>query len=357
MNARERAHLSALKLVVEGRWGSAVALLDRHLMSYPHDLAAHQIAMRLDGYQGRFSREAGRAAQALPFWSDTQPDYGIMLSFYGFGLEECGDYTRAEDISRAAAELEPYGYWPHHAVSHVLEMTGRPDEGLRWMESRLPLWSDPQHGNRVHIWWHKALFHVELGQFDEALALYDKEIAATLRPVGTSLCNPTSLLWRLETLGCDAGKRWQPLFELWQGRANGSTSPFNDIHSAMTALRAGQTGTFENLLHAMRATAAQGGELAAAYRDLAVPAVEAIAHFADGNYRDSVEGLLAIRANLWRMGGSVAQRDLVDWTLNIAAMRARLPDVAQSLVNERLSLRPDSTVNRSFQEQARAIAA
>ena len=224
------------------------------------------------------------------------------------------------------------------------------------MQSRLALWSAAQHGNRVHIWWHKALFHVELGQFDEALALYDKEIAATLRPVGTSLCNPTSLLWRLETLGCDAGERWQPLFELWQDKANGATSPFNDIHAAMTALRAGQGVAFESLLHKMREKAAQGAELAAAYRDLAVPAVEALAHFTAGHYRDAVEGLLAVRADLWRMGGSIAQRDLLDWTLNKAAVHARLPDVARSLTNERLSLRPDSAINRYFHEQAQAIA-
>ncbi|MFT5174607.1 MAG: tetratricopeptide (TPR) repeat protein [Gammaproteobacteria bacterium] len=355
MNERESAHLAALQLAVDGRWPSVVATLDRHLMSYPHDLAAHQIAMRFDGYQGRFPREAGRAARALPFWSDTQPGYAIMLSFYGFGLEESGDYARAEDIARRAAELEPYGYWPHHTVSHVLEMTGRPDAGVAWMESRESFWSSPQHTNRVHFWWHKALFHIELGQFDTALALYDKEIAATLRPVGNSLCNPTSLLWRLETLGCDAGQRWQPLFELWQDRANGKTSPFNDIHAAMTALRAGQTAAFESLLLAMRETSVQGGELAPAYRDLAVPAVEAIAQFTHGNYGDAVGRLLAVRAELWRMGGSIAQRDLLDWTLTMAAMRARLPGVARSLANERLSLRPDSTINRQFQQQAQAI--
>jgi hypothetical protein len=47
-----------------------------------------------------------------------------------------GDFAQAEDVSRAAAELEPQGYWPHHAVSHVLEMTGRPEQGLAWMNER-----------------------------------------------------------------------------------------------------------------------------------------------------------------------------------------------------------------------------
>ncbi|MYE02146.1 MAG: tetratricopeptide repeat protein, partial [Alphaproteobacteria bacterium] len=166
LTEREAQHLAALRFAVNGRWPSAVAVLDRHLMNDPHDLAGHQCALRLDGYLGRFHREAARVARALPFWSKDEPGYGIILSFYGFGLEELGDFARAEDVARAAAELEPYGYWPHHTVSHVLEMTGRPDEGIAWMEGRLPYWSDPKCNNRVHIWWHKALYHIELGRFD-----------------------------------------------------------------------------------------------------------------------------------------------------------------------------------------------
>ena len=79
-----------------------------------------------------------------------------MLAFHAFGLEEAGDYARAEDESRAAAELEPHSFWPHHTVAHVMEMTGRPEDGLGWMAAREALWSTPEHTNQVHIWWHKV---------------------------------------------------------------------------------------------------------------------------------------------------------------------------------------------------------
>ncbi|MCB1739820.1 MAG: tetratricopeptide repeat protein [Gammaproteobacteria bacterium] len=353
LNERERGHLAAIDLAASGQWTSAVNRLDRHLMRFPHDLVAHQSALRLDGYQGRFHREAARAAQALPAWSREQPGYGIMLSLYGFGLEESADYARAEAVSREAAELEPTGYWPHHAMSHVLEMTGRPREGLAWMDDRQAQWSTPLHGNRVHIWWHKALFHVELGEWDAALALYDGPIAETLRPVGASLCNPTALLWRLETLGCDGGERWSALFPIWREHADGRTSPFNDVHWAMTALRAGEDAAYETHLAAMRETAASGGELAPAYREIGVPVTQAVGSFTRGDYADAVEQLLPARASLWRMGGSTAQRDLVDWTLTVAATRAGMEDVATALVNERLSLRPASVVNRRFADALR----
>ena len=357
LTGREAQHLAALRHAANGRWPSAVAVLDRHLMEDPCDLAGHQCALRLDGYLGRFHREAARAARALPFWSKDDPDYGIMLSFYGFGLEELGDFARAEDTARAAAELTPYGYWPHHAVSHVLEMTGRPDEGIAWMEDRLPYWSDPKCNNRVHIWWHKALFHIELGRFGDALALHDSEILPAMRVAGTQLCNAASLLWRLETLGCEAGERWSRLLPLWQGLLPGMTSPFNEVHAAMTALCAGDRAAYEAVLGGMKRTAAANSEIAPAYRDISIPVAEAMACFVDRDYAGAVDGLLAAEAHLWRMGGSIAQRDLVAWTLTEAAIRSGRRNVALALANERLALRPGSAVNRRFLQEAQAIAA
>ena len=357
LSERERQHWAALDLATMGRWPSAVDVLDRHLLEDPLDLAGHQCALRLDGYQGRFHREAARAARALPCWSKNHPNYGIMLSFYGFGLEELGDFSQAEDVSREAAELEPNGYWPHHAVSHVLEMTGRPADGLTWMDSRASIWTQPAFNNRVHIWWHKALYHLELGQNEEALTIYDDQILPVMRPVGTQLCNPTALLWRLELLGCDAGDRWQKQLPMWQQQLSGMSSPFNEIHAAMAALRAGERAVYETVLANMKRSAASGGELVPAYRDVAIPAAEAMACFVDGDYAGAVDGLLTVQPNLWRMGGSIAQRDLIEWTLTEAAVRAGKRNVALSLVNERITLRPASPVNQRFQTQAAALAA
>lgn len=357
MNERERAHLAALEHAAAGRWASAVAVLDRHLMRYPYDLMAHQTAMRLDGFLGRFHLTAGRTARALPLWSKERSGYGILYSFYGFGLEELGDYGKAEAVSRRAAELEPHGYWPHHAVSHVLEMTGRPREGLQWMAEREPLWSEKGNSNRVHIHWHKALFHVELGENDAALALLDGPIHATLRPIGTSLCNATALLWRLELSGIEPGGRWQDYARLWQGRANGATSVFNDIHAALTLLRAGDDDGFAKLRAGMQATASAGTEQSPTWRAIGLPVVDGLSAFTRGDYAQAVGHLLPARFSLAHMGGSNAQRDVIDWTLTEAALRARLRDVAVALVNERMALRPASVPNRHFLAAAEQLAA
>ena len=135
------------------------------------------------------------------------------------------------------------------------------------------------------------------------------------------------------------------------------TSPFNETHAAMTALRAGDRAAYEEVLGGMKRTAAANSEIAPAYRDISIPAAEAMACFTDGDYAGAVEGLLTAEAHLWRMGGSVAQRDLVAWTLTAAAVRAGRRNVALALANERLALRPGSAVNRRFLQEARAIAA
>jgi hypothetical protein len=124
MNEREYAHSSALGQAVIGARSVAASVLDRHLMRYPCDLVAHQAVTLLDGYLGRFRWVRDRTARALPFWSKDMPGYGTILAFHGFGLEEAGDYARAEDESREAAELEPHSFWPHHTVAHVMEMGG-----------------------------------------------------------------------------------------------------------------------------------------------------------------------------------------------------------------------------------------
>jgi hypothetical protein len=320
MNDRERAHLAALEHATAGARSAAVALLDRHLMHYPFDLVAHQAATLIDGYLGRFRWVRDRSARALPRWSKDMPGYGTMLAFHGFGLEEAGDYARAEDESRAAAELEPHSFWPHHTVS-------------------------------------QSLFHIELGQYDAALALYDGPLLESLRPLGLNLCNLSALLWRLDMLRCDVSEQWRDLVTRWEGHADGRCLVFTDVHAAMAELRSGQEALAERRMTAMRETAASSAEAASCYRDVGIPLVEGLMAFHRGTYEQAVAMLQPARFDLWRIGGSNAQRDIIDWTVTEAAIRAGLRDVALALSYERLGTRPRSVVNRDFLRRAEQIAA
>ena len=357
MNERERGHLAALEHAAAGSLAAAVAVLDRHLMRFPFDLQAQQVALFSDLFLGRVRWMRDRTARALPSWGAERPGYAAMLTFHAFGLEENGDYARAEDRSRAALDLEPTNHFAHHTVSHVLEMTGRPEDGLGWMASREPYWSSESHPNQVHLWWHRALFHLELGQHEAALALYDGPIRATQRPLAVSLTNASALLWRLGLLGVDVAERWREVLPMWEGHADGRCLVFSDLHAAMAELGSGQEAQAERRLAAMRDTAASDVEAASTYREVGVPLVEGLIAFHRGAHEQAVAHLLPARFDLWRIGGSHAQRDVVDWTLTEAALRGGLRDVALSLSHERLDARPRSAVNRRFLRRAEDIAA
>jgi tetratricopeptide (TPR) repeat protein len=357
MNDREQAHLAALKQALAGALGASVAILDRHLMLHPFDILAHEVALFFDQFLGRIRWMRDRAARALPLWSKDMPGYGALLTYHGFGLEELGDYARAEEESRTALELEPNNSFAHHTVTHVMEMTGRPEDGIGWMLAREPFWTREDHFLQGHIWWHKALFHLELGQCEDALALYDGPMRATQRPVAAALTNATALLWRLDALGSDVSGRWEDVAALWQGHADGRCAVFFDMHAAMAELGAGREALVEQRLAAMRATAASNCEAASTYREVGIPLVEGLMAFHRGCHEDAVALLLPARFDLWRIGGSHAQRDVVDWTLTEAALRGGLRDVALALANERLGARPRSVVNRQFLRRAEMIAA
>jgi len=165
-------------------------------------------------------------------------------------------------------------------------------------------------------------------------------------------------LWRLDPLGCEVGEdRWREFAALWQDHADGKCLVFGDIHAAMAELRSGQEALVEQRLAAMRETAANGVEAARLYRTVGVPVVEALAAFHRGAWAEAVELLLPVRVDLWQIGGSHAQRDVVDWTLTEAAIRADQRDVALSLAHERLATRPRSAPNRRFLRHAEVIAA
>jgi hypothetical protein len=158
-------------------------------------------------------------------------------------------------------------------------------------------------------------------------------------------------------LGFESGERWQDYAELWRGRANGATSVFNDIHAAVTLLRAGDDDGFARLRASMLETASAGTEQSPTWREVGLPVVDGLREFTRGAYAHVVEHLLPARFGLSRMGGSHAQRDIIDWTLTEAALRAGMRDVAVALANERLALRPESAPNRRFLAAAEQLAA
>jgi tetratricopeptide (TPR) repeat protein len=273
---------------------------------------------------------------------------------YAFGLEETGDYARAEDAGRQAIDLQPLDCWAHHAVAHVMEMQGRAQDGIGWMMAREPYWSGDDNFFKVHNWWHRALYHLDLGEAEQVLALYDGPVRGDRSAVVLDLVDASALLWRLHLSGHDVGERWQELSEAWDQHADGRLYPFNDWHAVMAYLGAGRDSEVERIVTTIRANAADRAETAAWARSTGLPLIEGFSAFWRGDYETAVERLHRGRFIANSFGGSHAQRDVTDWTLTEAAVRGGLKDAAMALANERLALKPHSPINRSFLARAGA---
>jgi tetratricopeptide (TPR) repeat protein len=353
LTEREASHVTALDQLLDGNWTAAALGLDRHNVRYPHDMVALQSGHVMDFYRANARDLRDRLARVLPSWSPDMPGYSILLGMYAFGLEECGQYGRAEEEGRRAVALQPLDCWAHHAVAHVMEMQGRAEDGIGWMIAREPYWSGDDNFFKVHNWWHRALYHMDLGQIEKALALYDGPVREGRSTVALDLVDASALLWRLHLLGEDVGNRWQELSAAWDQHADARTYSFNDWHAVMAYLGAGRDREVQAIRAAYRADAVSGTESARWARDIGLPLIEGFAAFWQGDYQTAADRLHGARYIVNGFGGSHAQRDVIDWTLTEAAVRGGLTDLAEALAHERLALKPHSPINRGFLSRAR----
>lgn len=348
LTEREASHVTALDWVIAGEWTAAAVALDRHSMHYPLDLVALQVGHLMDFFRANARDLRDRIARVLPQWSCETPGYSIVLGFHAFGLEETGDYARAEAVGREAVAMQPLDCWAHHAVAHVLEMQGRAEDGIDWMVAREPYWSGDANFFKVHNWWHKALYHLDVGDVGDVLALYDGPIRKDRSVVAVDMVDASALLWRLSAAGHDVGERWVELASAWDNHADGKTYPFNDWHAAMAYLGAGRTKDVARLAKAYHEADHGGREVTAWGRNTALPLIEGFSAFWHGDYPTAVEHLHGARFIANSFGGSHAQRDIIDWTLTEAAIRGGMQDVARALASERIALKPHSPINRGF---------
>jgi len=354
-NEQEKSRIPILDHVLAGNWNRAAVAMDIHNIRYPHDLPGLQAGHLMDFFRGNARNLRDRIARALPAWSPDIPGYPVMLGMYAFGLEESANYAKAEDIGRQAIDMEPLDCWAHHAVTHVMEMQGRSQDVIGWMVSREPQWSGDDNFFKVHNWWHRALCHLDLGQNDDVLRLYDMQIRGERSTVAMDMIDASALLWRVHLSGQDVGDRWEELAQCWDNHADGTLYPFNDWHAVMAYLGAGEEQKVARVITALTENSVRDAETAQWAKMTALPLIAGFSAFWKGNYRAAVEALHTVRYTANQFGGSNAQRDIIDWTLSEAALRGNLRDMAMSLANERFALKPHSPVNRQFLDQTRKL--
>lgn len=320
-DARGAAFRAALAAWAEqGDMEAAALILDARLRADPLDAAALKLAQGIRFMLGDAAGMRLAVERALPAWDAAMPLHGFILGCHAFALEESGDRRAAERIGRAAVAQRPDDAWGAHAVAHVLESEGRAREGLAWLgaaERRLA------HSPFArHLFWHRALFHLHLGQGEAALALYDDRVHAERSEDFRDIANAASLLWRLAAQGVPVGARWEELADIAERRIGDHSLAFADLHHVLSLAASGRRAALAAFLAGLRGRALRGTDTQArVLATVGLAAARGIAAAAGGEAAQAADLLGASRRDLPRLGGSHAQRDLVE-RIAIAANRA-----------------------------------
>jgi hypothetical protein len=320
---RERQHVEALALAVEGRGADALAATRAHLADFPRDAMVVAPATGVFGLIG-FSGRPDREAQLLALLDPLARHYGGDWWFTGahaFAMVEAGQAGRGRPLAERALLLNPDNANAVHVYAHACYEQGDDAAAARYLDGWLPGYA---RGGTLHchLWWHAALFAVVQADFDRAGDAYAKWIAPDVSwgPPLNTLTDGTSLLWRAELAGAPRQPaRWTAAHDHARAAFPRVGVAFADVHAALAAAGAGDVAALTALTRALREHEAAGRQAAG---PVVVALAEAFGAFAGGDHAAVIARLAPLLDEHVRIGGSRAQRDLVEHTLLASYLRA-----------------------------------
>ncbi len=345
---RERLWCEASDAWVKGSPRTAIARMEEALALNPADTMSMKVSHAIrfilgDNHGMRRSVEAVMGAH-----DKDHALRGYALGCLAFAQEETGSYDLAEKSGHEALQFASDDAWGLHAVAHVYDMTHRPDCGISLIEENGDAWN---HCNnfRFHVWWHKALLHLDRGEFAHTLELYDQQIRHEKTDDYRDFSNASSLLMRLELEGVQVGDRWAELAELAETRSDDGCLVFADLHYMLALIGDNRPDAVERLTARVARDAQAGTEVAQIMRDPGKAAAEGLAAFGEAQYDRAFQFLSSAQPQFQNMGGSHAQRDVFERLTIEAALRAGHLADAETLISARTRLRdgtPDAFADK-----------
>ncbi len=311
---REKAHIAAVRSLVEGEFEDAARKWDTIAIAHPSDLVAiklaHDVCLHIGDDDIRLP-SARRVVDSGAFEGDERAT-AVVNANLAFALEEVGQYEEAEHWGRAALAAEPTDLWARHALAHVYEATRRHEDALKLLVPTSSQWSS-QTLLANHIWWHVGLRLLNHGSIVEAVDVFDRELVSR---TAFGLADSTSLLWRIELASAPSAPslRWESLVEHWANVAERHTCGFLDMHAAM-AFCTSPGPQAERFWEGLEASHADGGTFNdRTFREVVKPIAASLRKFRAADHVGARDTIESVGSSLRRLGGSVVQRDVVTRT-------------------------------------------
>ena len=333
MTGREAAHLAAFDLLIGGHGPEAYRAIRSHAAEHPRDAMIVQTCTGVFGLIG-FSGQPGREAEQLAFTSALSPHYGDDWWFLGqhaFSQVEAGQIGPAGQTIERSLAGNPLNANAAHIKGHVEYEAGETEAGYAYMAE----WRDGYHPEgqlHCHISWHVAIWALERGDIETMWRVVDEAVApgGAWGPPLNVMTDTASILYRAELAGVEVpAGRWRALSDYAARMFPKPGLAFADVHAALAHAMAGNAEALERIVEGATGPA---GELV---RELA----EGFRALAAEDWDEAVAHLTRAMADHARIGGSRAQRDLVEYALLGALLKQGRQDEAQLLLAVRRPLK------------------
>ncbi|TSK38468.1 Tetratricopeptide repeat protein 38 [Bagarius yarrelli] len=361
LTAREKQHVKAIELFSKGALAKACDVWEDILVEHPTDMLALKFSHDGFFYLGEQTQMRDSVARVLPYWKPHMPLYSYLKGLYSFGLLETRFYDQAEKIAKEGLSLTREDGWCVHSVAHVHEMKAEIDKGLKFMASTEKDWVVCDM-LACHNYWHWALYHIERGDYEAALQVFDEQVFRRSAKSGAMLdtVDACSLLYRLEMEGVSVKERYRELLKVTEPHSEDHTLLFNDLHFLMVSLGCKETAITQRLLDSLRELAKEPKEnhqhqLA---NTIGLSMCQAMVEYDKGNYSETVELLKPLRYRFTQIGGSDAQRDVFNQLLIHAAMKSQDKHhqrFARCLLVERDAARMNSPLTDRLIQRAHSL--
>lgn len=341
---RERSHVEILALAINGQSAEALRRALAHAESWPRDvviLALPLGAFGLFAFSGMADHDQARVDLCERHARHFDAQDWWFQTYIGWSHAENGNVAHGRALTQRGYELRKANANAAHALSHCMYEGGAIADADALIADWLPGYdrSGSLHG---HIAWHAALGALEQDDTQRALDIYAAHIQPAVNdgmPVNV-VSDAASFLWRLQAYGHSVPPGlWDAAADYASNYFQSAGFAFADVHMAFVAAGVGDRAAIDQRVAAMNSLVASGALPAGPV----APAIcRATLAFADGDHRACIDLLEPVTADVARIGGSGAQREMIDDMLLIARMRAGDVVKARAQLDRRLHKRPST---------------
>ena len=340
---REAGQIEAIGRLLEGQAGPAYELIRAHLMEYPRDVMMAQTCMGVFGLIG-FSGLPGRESEQLAFTTSLAPHYGgdwWFLSQHAFAQIEAGQTARAEAAIEQSLSINPRSAQGAHIRAHLYYEAGESAAGFDYLADWRQAY--PRDGLlHCHVAWHVALWALERGDEEMMWRIIDTDIkpGTGVSPPLNVVTDTAAILFRAKLAGIVvAPERWQEVSDFALANFPEPGLAFADVHAALAHAQAGNRDAVAKI--SAEAKGPAGDLVSTIARGFDAMALE--------NWSDANDHLTSAMADHARIGGSRAQRDLIELALTSTLLQLGRKDQAQAIIAmHRPTTTPQNAVSGLF---------